>query len=80
MSQTVVAQIARIPHHPVCRIECTCLGFFATELVPPRTYTGRDVGQGNCGQGNIRLGDSLLRSWSDATIRAWSRVHGTRLG
>jgi len=26
MPQTVVAQIARIPHHPGCRIECTCPG------------------------------------------------------
>ena len=24
MSQRVVAQIARIPHRPVCRIKCTC--------------------------------------------------------
>jgi hypothetical protein len=28
MSQKVVAQIARIPHRPVCRIKCTCSGFF----------------------------------------------------
>jgi hypothetical protein len=26
-SQTVVAQIAHIPHRPVCRIKCTCPGF-----------------------------------------------------
>jgi hypothetical protein len=27
-SQKALAQIARIPHQSVCRIQCTCAGFF----------------------------------------------------
>jgi hypothetical protein len=35
VSHKVVAQVARIPHRPVCRIKCACPGFFLSRFLPP---------------------------------------------
>jgi hypothetical protein len=48
ISQTVVAQIARIPHRPVCRIKCTCPGFLG--------FLARESGKGIAGKGIGRYG------------------------
>jgi len=66
-SQTVVAQIARIPHHPVCRIKCTCPGL-DREVVRAFSYWGHLFTIWRCSHARLR------RLGREGNCRpAWSR-------